>query len=71
MSYRRLFVRFLMFRNWPKAVIDDVEEFANPIAAFCREAQLLLLSLRIAASGQQQPQTQRSNSQDHLVLASF
>ena len=38
---------------WPKAVIDDVEKSANSMAAFCREAELQLLILCIAAYGQQ------------------
>jgi hypothetical protein len=38
---------------WPLAVIDDVEKLENSIAAFCRLAELQLLILRIAASGQE------------------
>jgi len=40
---------------WPKAVIDDVEKYANSIAAFCREAELQTLIQPIAATGHERP----------------
>jgi len=38
-------------RFWPFTAIRDVENLTNPIAAFCRIAEVRLMSLCIAANG--------------------